>query len=147
MRDSLTDIRIDPDLVRRLVAAQFPDWAGLPVTPVDPQGWDNRSFRLGDGIVVRLPSAERYVAQVEKEHRWLPVLASHLPVPIPKPLAQGAPGEGYPYPSKHAAATSPASRLPSSVTLVKKPGFTCTCPLRSTCSRRAPGRPLVLPPA
>jgi aminoglycoside phosphotransferase (APT) family kinase protein len=38
------------------------------------------------------------VRQVEKEHRWLPLLAPELPLPIPGPLAQGAPGEGYPFP-------------------------------------------------
>ncbi|MGG2476391.1 phosphotransferase, partial [Rhizobium sp. BR5] len=43
--------------------------------PVELSGWDNRSFRLGDDMLIRLPSAARYVAQVEKEHRWLPVLA------------------------------------------------------------------------
>jgi aminoglycoside phosphotransferase (APT) family kinase protein len=49
-------------------------------------------------MTVRLPSAESYVAQVEKEHRWLPELAPQLPLPIPVPLAKGAPAEGYPWP-------------------------------------------------
>ena len=40
----------------------------------------------------------RSVAQVEKEHRWLPKLAPLLPLPIPVPLAQGAPNHGYPWP-------------------------------------------------
>jgi aminoglycoside phosphotransferase (APT) family kinase protein len=47
---------------------------------------------------VRLPSAAHYVAQVDKEHRFLPRLAPHLPLPIPAPIARGAPGEGYPWP-------------------------------------------------
>ncbi|MER8469524.1 aminoglycoside phosphotransferase family protein [Mesorhizobium sp. M0991] len=89
---------IDAALVRRLIVAQFPKWADLPVEPVEPGGWDNRTFRLGDSMSVRLPSAAAYVAQVEKEHRWLPRLAPHLPLPIPVPLAKGAPGEGYPWP-------------------------------------------------
>jgi len=55
-------------LVGRLVAAQFPHWADLPIMPAVPQGWDNRTFRLGDDMSVRLPSAEGYVPQVEKEH-------------------------------------------------------------------------------
>lgn len=91
-------VQIDAALVRRLVASQFPRWAHLPVRPVDIDGWDNRTFRLGDELSVRLPSAERYVSQVEKEHRWLPQLAPHLPLPIPTPIAKGAPGEGYPWP-------------------------------------------------
>ena len=89
---------IDVALVRRLIAAQFPRWADLPITPAVPQGWDNRTFRLGADMSVRLPSAEGYVLQVEKEHRYLPRLAPHLPLLIPVPLARGAPGEGYPYP-------------------------------------------------
>ena len=83
------------ELAARLVAAQFPQWADLPVTPVELDGWDNTTFRLGDDLSVRLPSAEAYVAQVEKEHRWLPVLASQVPLRIPEPLAKGAPGCGF----------------------------------------------------
>ena len=97
------DIRwLDPDdldfnvaLVRRLVAAQFPAWADLPVQPVEVDGWDNRTFRLGAEMSVRLPSHKAYAAQVEKEQRWLPRLAPLLPLPIPAPLAMGVPGEGF----------------------------------------------------
>jgi aminoglycoside phosphotransferase (APT) family kinase protein len=89
---------IDAKLVQRLVATQFPQWADLPVRAVEPGGWDNRTFRLGDELSVRLPSAEGYVASVEKEQRWLPVLAPQLPLPIPSPVVRGAPGEGYPFP-------------------------------------------------
>ncbi len=88
---------LTPALVSRLIAAQFPRWAGLPVRPV-PGGWDNATFRLGGDLSVRLPSAARYVPQVDKEHRWLPVLARQLPLPIPHPLAKGTPGCGYPWP-------------------------------------------------
>src|SRR5262249_43281529 len=65
-------IEIDATLVRELIRTQFPQWAGLPITPVENGGWDNRTFHLGDRMSVRLPSAPAYVAQVEKEHRWLP---------------------------------------------------------------------------
>ena len=83
---------ITPELVSRLVATQFPQWAGLRVRPVDADGVDNATFRLGDDMSVRLPSAESYVGQVDKEHRWLPVIARHLPLQIPVPLARGVPG-------------------------------------------------------
>lgn len=89
---------IDAGLVRRLIAAQFPQWADLPVRPVAVEGWDNRTFHLGTQMSVRLPSAAGYVRAVEKEHRWLPVLAARLPLPVPVPLAKGRPGEGYPWP-------------------------------------------------
>jgi aminoglycoside phosphotransferase (APT) family kinase protein len=88
---------IDTRLVRRLIAAQFPRWAGLPVGPVEPGGWDNRTFRLGEDMTVRLPSAACYAPQMAKEQRWLPRLAPHLPLPIPVPLAMGEPAHGYPW--------------------------------------------------
>ena len=88
---------IDADLFSRLVAAQFPHWRALPVTEVAVSGWDNRTFRLGDAMLIRAPSAEGYVAQVEKEQVWLPRLAPHLPLAIPRPIARGEPGEGYPW--------------------------------------------------
>jgi aminoglycoside phosphotransferase (APT) family kinase protein len=92
------EVSIDVPLVRRLVGAQFPRWSDLPIRPVEVSGWDNRTFHLGEHMTVRLPSAESYVAQVEKEHRWLPELAPHLPLPIPVPLAKGVPGQGYLFP-------------------------------------------------
>jgi aminoglycoside phosphotransferase (APT) family kinase protein len=94
----ITRDAITAELAARLVAQQFPEWAGLPVVPVAESGWDNRTFRLGDAMTVRLPTAEHYVAAVKKEHTWLPRLAPHLPLPIPTPLALGAPGLGYPWP-------------------------------------------------
>ncbi|NIK57500.1 aminoglycoside phosphotransferase family protein [Kribbella shirazensis] len=91
-------IDVDADQVRRLVEQQFPQWAGLPVHLVANGGWDNRTFHLGTDMVVRLPSASEYAQAVEKEHRWLPVLAPELPIPIPVPLAKGEPGADYPHP-------------------------------------------------
>jgi aminoglycoside phosphotransferase (APT) family kinase protein len=86
------------ELVRRLIATQFPQWAELPIAPVDLDGWDNTTFRLGDSMAVRLPSGPSYAAQVAKEHEWLPRLAPALPLPIPLPLAQGAPTAAFPLP-------------------------------------------------
>ena len=89
---------ITADLVSRLIAEQFPQWADLPIQPVEAGGVDNTTFRLGQTMSVRLPSAEVYVEQVDKEQRWLPVLARQLPLPIPEPLAKGVPGNGFPRP-------------------------------------------------
>jgi aminoglycoside phosphotransferase (APT) family kinase protein len=88
---------IDVFLARRLVSEQFPHWSGLSVEPVEFSGWDNRTFHLGDGMLVRLPSAAAYAEQVEKEQRWLPELAPLLPLSIPSPLAMGTPAGGYPW--------------------------------------------------
>lgn len=90
-------VDIDAALVGLLVAEQFPQWADLPIRPVEFGGWDNRTFHLGPDKTVRLPSATRYAEQVDKEHRWLPKLAPHLPLPIPIPLTKGAPAHGYPW--------------------------------------------------
>jgi len=89
-------LEIDVSLVRRLLV-QFPQWADLPVKRVEFDGWDNTTFRLGEDLSVRLPSAQAYAGQVEKEHRWLPRLAAHLPLSIPVPLAMGVPANGYPW--------------------------------------------------
>ena len=90
-------VDINVSLVGQLVSAQFPQWADVPIKPVEFDGWDNRTFRLGDDMAVRLPSAEAYAGQVEKEHQWLPRLAPLLPLPIPVPLAMGVPTDGFPW--------------------------------------------------
>ena len=90
-------LQIDESLARALIADQFPIWAGLQVRAVPQPGWDNRSFLLGDDFVIRLPSAAAYEAQVQREQRWLPHLASHVPFEIPEPVALGRPGRGYPW--------------------------------------------------
>jgi aminoglycoside phosphotransferase (APT) family kinase protein len=88
---------IDVPLVRRLVDAQFPQWADLPLTPVASSGTDNALFRLGDDMAVRLPRTAGATGQVEKDQRWLSFLAPQLPLPISAPLAVGAAGEGFPW--------------------------------------------------
>ena len=80
---------IDAALVKRLIRTQFPQWAELAAVPVESGGWDSRTFHLGDRMSVRLPSAPTYVAQVAKEHRWLPVLQPHLSYQFQLSLALG----------------------------------------------------------
>jgi aminoglycoside phosphotransferase (APT) family kinase protein len=89
---------VDVALASRLVAQQFPQWAHLPISEPEVQGNDNRTFRLGHELSIRLPSAEGYVPQVEKEQRWLPLLAPALPLPVAQPIAMGKPSELYPWP-------------------------------------------------
>lgn len=92
------EVYIDVAVVRRLLAAQFPPWAQLPIAPVARSGVDNATYRLGEDMSVRLPRLPRWIGQVEREQRWLPRLAPHLPLAVPVPLAKGTPGEGYPFP-------------------------------------------------
>jgi aminoglycoside phosphotransferase (APT) family kinase protein len=91
------EVSIDGTLVRRLLAEQFPDWAHLPLEPVEPRGTDNWLYRLGAGLVVRLPCRERTVATLVRERTWLPRLAGRLPLKIPLPVAAGDPGADYPW--------------------------------------------------
>ena len=93
----VSEDEITADVAARLVAPQFPQWAGLPVTPVALNGYDNTTFRLGNELSLRFPRAS-CVPQVAKEHRWLPVLARQLPLPVPEPVAAGSPGAGFPRP-------------------------------------------------
>lgn len=90
-------VEIDVALVSRLLAGQFPDWAGLPLSPVTSAGADNALFRLGNDRVVRLPQVDWAAGYVATEYAWLPRLAPALPMPLPVPLALGAPGDGFPW--------------------------------------------------
>ncbi|MFE1442612.1 aminoglycoside phosphotransferase family protein [Streptomyces sp. NPDC058739] len=89
---------VDGDLVRRLVAGQFPQWAGLPVERIASGGTVNAMYRLGEDRVVRLPLVRGGVADVALEQEWLPRLAARLPVAVPEVLGAGRPAEGYPWP-------------------------------------------------
>ena len=84
--------------VERLVKEQFPQYCHLPIKSVEIQGHDNRTFRLGNDMLVRLPSAEIYTAKVVIEQKWLPFLAKNLSVKIPQPIALGKPSDAYSMP-------------------------------------------------
>jgi aminoglycoside phosphotransferase (APT) family kinase protein len=91
------EVDTDASLVHRLVAAQFPEWADLPIQPVLDGGTDNALYRLGADLVVRLPRHERTVGTLEIERRWLLKLAPSLPLAVPAPVAEGVPADGYPW--------------------------------------------------
>jgi aminoglycoside phosphotransferase (APT) family kinase protein len=91
------EVEIDEAQVARLIAEQFPRWAGLPVRRVASSGTDNAMFRLGDELCVRMPRRPGTAGQVEKDVRWLPRLAPQLPLALPEPLELGRPGAGFPY--------------------------------------------------
>ncbi|MFC4638142.1 aminoglycoside phosphotransferase family protein [Deinococcus hohokamensis] len=91
------EVYTDTLLVRRLLSAQFPQWAALPVQVFASAGSDHVLYRLGDHLAVRLPRLARAAGQTEQDLRWLPRLAPGLPLRVPEPLALGQPGEGYPW--------------------------------------------------
>lgn len=93
----MAQISIDKKLVEQLITQQIPQWQHLAIQPVTHGGWDNRTFHLGDRMLVRMPSAAEYAAKVEKEQHWLPILAPLLPLQIPTPLFMGKPSTDYPW--------------------------------------------------
>ena len=91
------EVDIGVPLVRRLLVAQFPQWADLPIGAVRSTGTVNAIYRLGDHLCVRLPRLEEWAQDMEKELRWLPKLAPELSVQIPEPVAKGPPTGSYPF--------------------------------------------------
>jgi aminoglycoside phosphotransferase (APT) family kinase protein len=89
---------IDIALVRRLVRAQFPQWAGLPLRLLGAAGSDHVIYRLGPELSVRLPRHTGAIRQARKEAQWLPRLAPVLPLAVPVPVEVGEPAFGYPWP-------------------------------------------------
>ena len=86
------------DLARKLIAKQFPEYANLPITDVEKQGHDNRTYRLGDHMLIRMPTAAHYALKVPKEQELLPQLAKRLSASIPAPIKMGKSSADYPYP-------------------------------------------------
>lgn len=86
------------DLARKLIAEQFPEYARLPITDVEKQVHDNRTYRLGEQMLIRMPTAADYALKVPKEQELLPQLAKCLSVSIPVPIKMGKPSTDYPYP-------------------------------------------------
>jgi aminoglycoside phosphotransferase (APT) family kinase protein len=91
------ELEIDEALVQRLLAEQFPQWADLPLSRVEPAGTVNAIFRLGDELSLRLPRRKGPTEPGSKELDWLPTLAPLLPVEIPVPITQGLPSGDYPW--------------------------------------------------
>lgn len=90
--------KITPDLAKKLISSQFPEYSDLEITPVKHQGHDNRTYRLGKDMLIRLPIAESYALKIQIEQDLLPQLSQHLSLKIPEPIRIGMPTEYYPYP-------------------------------------------------
>ena len=91
------EVVIDAALVRALLREQHADLAHLPLFDTG-EGWDNRLFRLGDELAVRVPRRAASAVLIEQEQHWLPRLASRLPLPVPVPLRAGRPSDSFPWP-------------------------------------------------
>ena len=86
------------DLARKLIDEQFPEFASLLITSVEKQGHDNRTYRLGNDMLIRMPTAESYALKVPKEQELLPKIAPYLKVSIPVPIKMGSACKDYPFP-------------------------------------------------
>ena len=90
------EVTIDTSVVRSLLQEQHADLAHLPLIEVG-EGWDNKLFRLGGDLAVRIPRRAASATLIEHEQRWLPRLAPQLPLPVPAPLRVGRKGSGFPW--------------------------------------------------
>lgn len=102
MRMHADQVDLSAKVVAGLMASQFPEWRDLPVRPVLSHGTVNALFRLGDELVLRFPLQPSLDPALREElideQRNAALLAPHLPLPVPEPIALGEPGEGYPGP-------------------------------------------------
>jgi aminoglycoside phosphotransferase (APT) family kinase protein len=90
------EVTIDRSVVLALLEEQHADLAHLPLIDAGG-GWDNRLFRLGGDLAVRVPRRAVSAALIEHEQRWLPGLSQRLPLPVPVPLRVGRPGGRFPW--------------------------------------------------
>ncbi|MGI5500421.1 aminoglycoside phosphotransferase family protein [Lentzea sp. CA-135723] len=91
------EIAIDLTLVDELIRTQFPRWHGLPLREVRHGGTSHAMYRLGDELTVRLPRREWAWNEAAKEAAIVPLVAPHVPVAVPEPVALGLPDDHYPY--------------------------------------------------
>jgi aminoglycoside phosphotransferase (APT) family kinase protein len=91
------EVDISTDVVRRLVAEQFPHLSDLPLTEFTSKGTVNSIYRLGDELCVRLPRVRRWASGLERECKWLPLLAPSLTLQVPVPVARASPTSYYPF--------------------------------------------------
>ena len=96
------ELPISADVVRQLIAAQFPRWRDLPVRPVAASGTVNAIFRVGDRLAARLPLRQADPAdvrrQLESEAAAAGELAAATRFPVPEVIALGEPDPRYPLP-------------------------------------------------
>ncbi|MCV2396332.1 phosphotransferase [Actinotalea sp. M2MS4P-6] len=96
MSHPLHEVVVDADLVRALLAAQHPDLADRPLR-VTAQGWDNVTVRIGEDLAARLPARELAARLLLNERRWLPLIATLVPVAVPVPVRSGHATADYPW--------------------------------------------------
>jgi aminoglycoside phosphotransferase (APT) family kinase protein len=82
--------------VKNLIDNQYPTYAHLPIKSVKLQGHDNRSFRIGKNLLIKLPIEKKYENAVFKENTWLPLIKPFISFRIPNLIHIGKPTLQYP---------------------------------------------------
>jgi aminoglycoside phosphotransferase (APT) family kinase protein len=90
------EAKLGDDRVRALLRLQHPALAGLDLRPVPSRG-GSALWRLGDKLAVRLPQSASAADRLRRQHRFLPTLASHLPLAVPVPIEIGSPSALFPW--------------------------------------------------
>lgn len=90
--------KININIAQRLIYEQFPEYKNLIIKEVEEQGHDNRTYRLGNDLLIRLPTDSHYALKVPKEQELLPQLGKYLSINIPTPVKMGKPSKSFPYP-------------------------------------------------
>ena len=93
------ELAISEEIARVLVANQFPEWAGQPISRLSSSGTVNAIFRIGDELTARFPlraaEADETLRFLRAEAAAMAEFARVSPVPAPLPVAIGEPGPGY----------------------------------------------------
>jgi aminoglycoside phosphotransferase (APT) family kinase protein len=88
------ELDIDGELVRRLLDAQFPKMADLPISAVESTGTVNAIYRLGDRLCVRLPRVDAYADDLADEQEAAADLARFVTELRETDVPLGAPPGG-----------------------------------------------------
>lgn len=79
----LDDLPVTDTLIRELLERHAPQWSGESVHRVESSGTDNALYRIGKGLVLRIPRRKAAIALLSKELEWLPHL-DNLPLTTPR---------------------------------------------------------------
>jgi aminoglycoside phosphotransferase (APT) family kinase protein len=91
------EVTIDSELVRDLLAEQFPELEANSARLLG-EGWDNAAWVVEEQWVFRIPRRAIAVPLVEREIAVLSRLGPLLPLPVPEPVFVGRPSALHPWP-------------------------------------------------
>ncbi|MBV8638838.1 MAG: phosphotransferase [Candidatus Eremiobacteraeota bacterium] len=90
------EIEVNEEKARRIIAAQFPQFAGATVRRVG-SGWDNAAFLVDERFVFRFPQRAIAAPLIEREMEFMPSIAERLAIAVPNPVYAGVPQFDYPW--------------------------------------------------